>query len=173
MGARFLISSQTLASSAATVTFSSIPATYTDLVLRVSVRSDNSSTNSKDLMVTLNNDTASNYSRTSLDANASAVSTTRQTTTRILTPDIVTTALNTANTFGVTDIYIPLYGVSQNKQVSVFGAKEQNDNLYAYINSGAGLWRNTATITSVEIFLSSANFVSGSTFYLYGISKTN
>ena len=36
-----LITSQTLASSAASVTFSSIPSTYTDLVLRVSARTDN------------------------------------------------------------------------------------------------------------------------------------
>ena len=65
---RILISSQTLGSSAASVTFSSIPATYTDLVLKVSVRSDVAAT--ADTLFMQFNSITSGYSETNLYANS-------------------------------------------------------------------------------------------------------
>ena len=68
-----LISSNTLTSSAASVTFSSIPATYTDLVLRISARSDRVSTTDR-LRLTFNSDTATNYSNITLVGDGAAAS---------------------------------------------------------------------------------------------------
>jgi hypothetical protein len=60
-----LISSQVLGSNTASITFSSIPGTYTDLTLRVSARSDDAG--QMDYLVTrFNSDSATNYSNTSL-----------------------------------------------------------------------------------------------------------
>lgn len=164
-----LISAQTLASSAASVTFSSIPATYTDLVLRVSARTDQSGV-SVSTIVTINGDTATNYSRIILQGNGSAASSSSSSSaanTRILTQG--TTA--TASTFGNTEIYIPSYTVSQNKPFSSFVVTETNATATDML-AQAHLWRNTAAITSIVFSLSAGNFVSGSSFYLYGIKNS-
>lgn len=63
-----LISSNTLTSSAASVTFSSIPATYTDLVLRISSRTDAAGATAT-VAAQFNGDTTSaNYSETNLNS---------------------------------------------------------------------------------------------------------
>jgi hypothetical protein len=71
-----LIESQVLGSSAASVTFSSIPATYTDLVLKVSVRS-NRAAGFDNIDIRFNGDSASNYSRTIISGNGEEVSSSR------------------------------------------------------------------------------------------------
>ena len=174
MGARFLISSQTLTSSAATVTFSSIPATYTDLVLRVSSRSDRSASAFEEITMVINGDTASNYSTTYMQGDgttATSVRTTSATDARLKFSSEGVSA--TANTFASVDIYIPSYTASQNKPFGLFSAQENNTTA-AYLLGTALLWRNTAAITSISLStVFAANFVTGSSFYLYGISKTN
>jgi len=64
-----LIESQVLGSSAASVTFSAIPATYTDLVLRYSARHNNAFSISQ-VLITFNGDTAANYSETVVYGNS-------------------------------------------------------------------------------------------------------
>ena len=75
----------------------------------------------------------------------------------------------TSNTFATAEIYIPSYRVSQHKQISMDSATENNATT-AYRAVDAGLWRSTAAITSIE--LDGSNFVSGSSFYLYGIKNS-
>ena len=78
-------------------------------------------------------------------------------------------ATATANTFSNAELYIPSYTASQNKPASFFGAQEDNSTT-ANIFLLANLAQITATISSIGMVLnSSANFVSGSSFYLYGI----
>ncbi len=57
------IASATLAASTSSITFSSIPATYTDIVV---VINDINSTGSFDTNIRFNGDSGSNYSRTGL-----------------------------------------------------------------------------------------------------------
>jgi hypothetical protein len=167
-----LISSNVLASSAASVTFSSIPATYTDLVVRASIRSDRAAVNDG-LFLTFNSDTASVYSATSLYVNNSTtVLSGRANGTPSDTFYYYTDGANaTSNTFSNTELYIPSYTASQNKPLSLTSMAEGNTTNFS-MGANAGLWRNTAAMTSINIVsFVGANFVTGSSFYLYGIKK--
>ena len=163
-----LISSNVLTTTQASVTFSSIPATYTDLVLRVSAR-DSSDTPISTLTMTFNSDTATNYSETVLDGSGSAASSSRTTSVNADARVMIQPSTYTASTFGSFELYIPNYLVSANKPYSYFGITENNATA-SYIRTNAALWRNTAAITSISM-VAPVNFVSGSSFYLYGISN--
>jgi hypothetical protein len=167
-----LISSQTLASSAASVTFSSIPSTYKDLVLKVSGRSDASGITYDDLTIRPNNNSSVVYSYTALVGTGSGGAGSSNGSIQNLGVDLysLTGATATASTFGNAEIYIPSYTVSQNKPWSVFGVSETNATA-ANMAAVANLWRNTAAISSLILGLNNGtNFVSGSSFYLYGIN---
>ena len=168
-----LISSNVLASSAASVTFSSIPATYTDLVLRLSVRSSKSDTD--DYMMMQFNSITSGYSETTLYANSTPTPASwGQTGLSAVGGSqyfIITGNTATASTFSNVEYYIPSYAVSQNKPVSGMTTPE-NSNTTKYVpRVMAALMSNTATISGITFTLGSSNFMSGSSFYLYGISN--
>lgn len=167
-----LIASNTLSSSAASVTFSSIPNTYTDLVIRQTVRSTNSGQYSAPYLIRFNG-TTTGYSNTFISANTGtpAVGSGRYTGTSYLYAGWENAASAGANTFSVDEIYIPSYTASQNKPLSIFNRTEDNTTLtYGWVN--AGLWSNTAAITSISIFPSGGNWASGSSFFLYGIKNS-
>ena len=167
-----LISSNVLTTTAASITFSAIPATYTDLVLRMSARSAASS-DTDGFTIKFNGSSAAEYSYTTLSGNGASASSSRDFGNAAgYYSETVNGSTSTSNTFGNTAIYIPSYTASQNKPISTFGASEINSASGSYIQSLADLWRNTAAITSITITNGSAtNFVSGSSFYLYGISN--
>ena len=168
-----LIQSQTLASSAASVTFSAIPATYTDLVLKASARSDAAGTDDG-ITIVLNSDTSSNYSQTWISGSGSAAATNRSSSAAKFGAAgwiMIDTSGNTTNTFSNTEFYIPSYTVAQSKPMS-FDTRLENNSTLAYITTTAGLWSNTATISTILLALASGgNYVTGSSFYLYGISN--
>jgi len=161
-----LISSNVLSSSAASVTFSSIPATYTDLVLRVSARGDNTGLL---LEMTLNSAT-STYSNTLLLGDGATASSTRNTGQAYLRAGYVNPSGSTASTFSSGEIYIPNYTSTTNKAMSSLGMTENNATT-AYIANYANLWQTSSAITSISLQVTGQNFVSGSSFYLYGISN--
>ena len=165
-----LISSNVLSSSAASVTFSAIPATYTDLVVRLSARTD-AATVTPGAIMRLNGDTATNYSFIALEGSGTAASSALVGTLNYINIGRVDGASATADTFGSGEVYIPSYTASQNKPVSAVGMGETNATA-ATMAANAGLWRNTAVITSVSIITGSGNFLSGSSFYLYGIKNS-
>jgi len=167
-----LISSQVLASSAASVTFSSIPATYTDLVVRASARDTGAGTTA--WLQGKWNTSTSGYSETYLTGNGSAAASGRVGSQTVwgasgyISSDA---AGNTASTFGSTEIYIPNYAAATAKPQSVFSVQESNSaSTGVIISSMAMLWNNTATISSILI-QASGTFDIGSSFYLYGISN--
>ena len=164
-----LISSNTLSGTASSVTFSNIPGTYTDLILKMSVRTEDSS-----IWAAINltfNGASTNYSWRYMGANGSGVNAASGTDTSYIVNRFVGGNTATANTFSSGELYIPSYTVSQNKPVSGFQTTENNATA-SYMMTLAGLWRNTAAITSITMVPDSGpNFMSGSSFYLYGISK--
>lgn len=166
-----LIASNVLGSSAASVTFSSIPSTYTDLVLRISARAD--TTGPKNLGFTFNTDTSTNYSQTYVQGDGSAASSGRfstQATNRVM--NAITGTDYTSNTFGSVEIYIPDYLSSANKPNSAFGTTE-NDSTSSTISATANLWRGTTAINQIVLALGGGgNFISTSSFYLYGIKNS-
>ena len=78
----------------------------------------------------------------------------------------------TANTFGNHIIYIPNAFGSSYKSVSIDAVSETNATT-AYSNIVAGLWSNSAAITSVALTEPNggSNFATNSTAYLYGVSN--
>ena len=166
-----LISSNVLTSSAASVTFSSIPATYTDLVLRISARGSGVSSNALQVYIQANGDSANNYSTTILLGNSSTVSSFSFAPDSAFIYFYIPQSGSTANTFSNNEIYIPSYTAGQNKPASGFGVAENNSSSanQATIDAAASLYRSNTAISSLSI--GGANFVSGSSFYLYGISS--
>ena len=63
------------------------------------------------------------------------------------------------------------YTSAANKPVSVFGVTENNATS-STIAIRSGLWGNTAVITEINFYPAGNNFVSGSSFYLYGIKSS-
>ena len=168
MAATFtLISSVTVGSGgAANMEFTSIPATYTDLVVKISQRADG--TNSYPNMRF--NNTSSNYSIRYLYGNGSTTSSSTGNTTyfELLGAEGPT---QTSNTFTNQEIYIPNYASSNYKSISVDTVSENNAT-FAETAFVAGLWSDTAAITSILLRPTGAtNFVQYSTAYLYGISN--
>jgi len=162
-----LIQAQTLSSSQSSVTFSSIPATYTDLVLRGSARGSNAAVSTQ-LGIRYNNNTGTIYSNTYLIGNGAAASSSNVSANN---GDEVNNAVSgntaTANTFGSFEVYIPNYAGSTNKPISWFTAMETNATT-AYITSAASLFASTTAISSLVINYNQS-LLSGSSFYLYGI----
>lgn len=170
-----LISSNVLASSAASVTFSSIPSTYTDLVLRMSVRTDISGTDGF-MYVHLNGDTTTtNYSDTWIQGDGASATSSRITTSTGYPGALiegVTGSTATANTFSNIETYIPSYLVAQKKQFSSFGVGENNATT-AYMRATAHLYQPTTAVSSILLApQGGTNFVSGCSFYLYGVKNS-
>ena len=167
-----LISSNVLSSSAASVTFSAIPSTYTDLVLRMSARSDAAGVWGDALNLQFNNDTTTKYSITTLEGNGSVAYSSRMSNDNRIRFISIDTAGNTSNTFTSLELYFPSYTAAQNKPSSISMAAE-NNTTEAYQGAWANLYRSTSAITEIKLFMISASsFVSGSSFYLYGIKNS-
>ena len=162
------IATVSLGSGTASIEFTSIPATYTDLLVKYSLRTDRADTVSA-LRLTFNN-SATSYSNRMIEGNgASAASYTGGSTYIDLGYASASTA--TASTFNNHELYIPNYASSNNKSVSIDAVQENNTST-AYANLIAGLWSNSAAITSIKVVPSTAvNFVQYSTATLYGILK--
>ena len=168
-----LIASNTLNSSAASVTFSAIPNTFTDLVVRVSARSNDTyggTAFSDNFYITLNSLT-SNYSQTILNGNGAAASSSRASSQARFSYTNMVSGGNTSNTFSSVEIYIPSYTSSHGKPISTFAADENNTTT-AYIKSIAYLQTATAAISSITMNPNFGSFVSGSSFFLYGIKNS-
>ena len=168
-----LISSNVLTTSAASVSLSAIPSTYTDLVVRISGRSSNSGSITENINMTYNNSSGS-YSVTWLRGeNAGLAASGRGTnTSAIFFAGNVSGSTATADTFGSAEIYIPSYTVSQNRPSSHFSVSESNATNGPTIYAAAGLRSNTTAVSSIEFTLSGgSSYASGSSFYLYGISN--
>jgi hypothetical protein len=156
---------------ASSIDFTSIPATYTDLVIKLSSRtSDTTGNDSSAIALQFNGDTTSSYQRRTLYGDGGAVGSTNASTTEMRI-GFTDTNGNTANTFGNCEIYIPNYAGSTYKSVSVDAVTEANVAQFIYAALVAGLWSNTAAITSIKLYAPSYNFVQHSTASLYGIKK--
>jgi hypothetical protein len=171
-----LISSNVLSSTAASVTFSAIPSTYTDLVLRWSARTDyNSGYGDTDAQVNLrfNADSTTKYSYVYVRGNgASASSSYNLNNTSLFLSNAATSVSATSNSFNSAEIYIPNYLSTGSKPLSSITAQETNATT-AYLVGLAGLYRGTSAISELSLTpQSSSNFVSGSSFYLYGIKNS-
>lgn len=161
------ISSVTVGSGgAATISFTSIPQTYTDLKLVISARSTRA-TNADDMILTLNSSTA-NFTGKYLNGNGSN----GNTGTFLRFAGTIPGTSSSASVFGNGELYIPNYASSNFKSYRVDSVSE-NNGVEAYQMMIAGLWSDTAAITSVGLSSNNgANFAEYSTATLYGIKSS-
>lgn len=148
-----LIQSQTTSGSSTTaITFSSIPQTFTDLVLVVNGTVVSGGT---DLKYTFNSDTGTNYSRIAMYGSGSSVFVARD----VSQTGTNTGYLGTSNTSNILN-FLDYSNTTTYKNIigRVGGA-----NLYL------GLWRSTAAVSSITLTTVSSSYSSGCTFKLYGI----
>ena len=165
-----LISSVTVGSGgAASIDFTSIPSTYTDLLVKLSGRSSRSAAVGEEFYLTFNGSTA-NYSEKQARGDGSTAigqSFSGSSIQQVAQPG----AGATANTFGNWEFYIPNYAGSNVKSISLDGVTENNaTQSYTYLE--AGFWADTAAITSIKISAGSYLAVQYSTAYLYGIKNS-
>ena len=163
-----LIASVTVgAGGAASIDFTSIPATYTDLVIKYSGRT-NAGTTGNDLLISLNGSTA-NFTHRRLQGSGSGTPASYNGATGNVAVDEGQTA--TGSTFSNIEIYIPNYAGSTNKSISG-DAVTENNGTEAYAFIGAVLWSQTAAINRITLTPYSGSIVQFSTAYLYGISNS-
>jgi hypothetical protein len=169
-----LIASVTVGSGgASTISFTSIPATYTDLVVKYSLRStanDSGGSTPIDVRLTFNG-SGSGYSERMLYGTGSSAASAATSGSYINWAGTQTNNSQTASTFASNDMYIPNYAGSTNKSVSVDGVQENNATAAAS-RLTAILWSNTAAITSLQLAPDYGNFAQYSTAVLYGINKS-
>ena len=164
-----LIAKNVLGSSTSSVTFGSIPATFDDLWLMATARSDRSASDGDTIKARFNG--AAN------DANLStrglyAYTTPQSQSLSEARIGLACSTGHTSNTFASTEVYIPNYAGSTNKSMSSFATTEDNTTTNSLIAVYASLWQDTSAITQITMFPGyGTNFVTGSSFYLFGITK--
>ena len=161
------------AAGASSVTFSNIPQTgYTDLVVKGSVRSGYSGSQRASVDISLIfNSTSSGYSSRLLQGNyavAPSGESASNSGSSIVWGGLAADGDDTANVFSNFEVYIPNYTSSNYKSVSIDEVVENNAS-NSTTSMSAGLWSNTAAITSMNFSVSS--ILQYSSFYLYGIAK--
>jgi hypothetical protein len=167
-----LIASSTVgAGGAASIDFTSIPSTYTDLCVKLSVRSANASVYD-DIIFRYNNDsTSGRYSYKTLFSDGSSTFSNANTSASFGFLGRPNAATSTSNTFTSFDLYIPNYAGSTQKSSSLDYAMENNATA-SQMGMFANLYNQTSAITSIKFEnFSSANFVQYSTAYLYGVKN--
>lgn len=152
------LASTTLGSAAASVTFSSISGSYTDLVVIINSKI---TVGDQGIRFRFNSDSGSNYSFTYLGGNGTTASSGRQSN-----KTGVDLGNADATNFNPTIVHIQNYANTTTYKTAIGRTNVPALYLYAYV----GLWRSTSAITSIVIDGNSGiNFASGSTFTLYGI----
>jgi hypothetical protein len=150
------IATTTLTSSSASVTFSSIPQTYTDLVVvmnaivNVSPAFHNTS---------FNGDTATNYSTTWIVGDGSSAASARQANNSVI-------AGFAANPEALYILNIMNYSNTTTFKSTLARTSNVNTSISAAL---VGLYRSTSAINSITIAGSNNNYSAGTTATLYGI----
>ena len=165
-----LLKSVTVGAGGATsISFTSIPSTFTDIVFKMSVRITRSGYVGDIMNVSFNGSSTNETSRRLEGAGSGSAS---AASNSLLLVYQGSTTDATASTFGNGEFYIPNYAGSNNKSASNDGVSENNGTT-AYAGMAANLWSNTAAITSVEFTPDSgSNFVQYSSIYMYGIKSS-
>jgi hypothetical protein len=154
------IATQTLGSAAASITFSSIAASWTDLRVVIVATADTATRN----QITFNSDSGSNYSRTYLFGNGSATSTGTNSNGTLITADAGSISTTIPQL-----ISINLFSYAGSTYKSILWDAANDNNGSGNVYTGVGLWRNTAAITSITLTAGGNNYAIGTKATLYGI----
>ena len=148
------IASTTAAGGSTSVTLSSIPATYTDLVLVAS----GSNSAQTDFKVRFNSDTNTNYSNTALYSDGSTTSSFKESNVTFCSLQFASSGTNiiTINNYSNTTTYKSILS---------------RINVTPYVMAIVSLYRSTSAINSITCFVTSGSYNAGTTFTIYGILK--
>jgi hypothetical protein len=157
---------------AASMDFTSIPSTYTDLVIYHSCRVNDASV-AADMNIQFNSDTGANYSFRRLTGDGSnPASGSGSSNALFYLAGLGNGTTATANSFSNTMVYIPNYTASTQKSGSYDGVAENNATA-GFDHLGAVIYTGTSAITSIKLRAYSGNTIlQYSTATLYGISKS-
>jgi hypothetical protein len=153
------LATTTLGSTSSSVTFSSIPATYRDLIVVVA----GTTSGAVGVALRFNSDSGSNYSYVLMDGYGSG------------SPASSSSASDTSLNIGVlgngqgsTRYQVMDYSATDKHKTAL----NRTDAIsWAGVRAGAGRWANTSAITSVQVFTNGVNtFSSGTSFSLYGVA---
>lgn len=154
------IATTTLGSAASSITFSSIPSTYTDLRLVLTA----TNTASLDLNLTYNGDTATNYSFTRVNGNGSVAASSTSSSQNYIRANFFTMAASEPYLLTM-DLFS--YAGSTYKTCLISNAEDRNGT--GGVCARVALWRSTSAITNITFTTSTSTFATGTTATLYGI----
>lgn len=152
------IATTTLSSAASSITFSSIPSTYTDLRMIMV----GTATNGSSILFNYNSDTGNNYSRILLQGNGTAASSSSQSNTD---GNYAGTWYSSYPCFTTIDL-MSYAGSTYKTNLITTNADINGSGNIRYI---VGLWRSTSTINSITFSIYLDTFNAGTTATLYGI----
>ena len=163
------------AGGAATVTFSSIPSTYTHLQIRILARYTGTQNSGAPMYVRFNSDTGSNYSFHRVlgyaNQSSSGVAAAGYATQTYMQAGYTSGGSTTANMFSgqIVDI-LDYANTNKYKTIKSLGGYDTNtDTGYTSIGLYSGNWQSTSAVTSVTIIPDTDNWAQYSSFALYGI----
>ena len=159
------IATNTLGSDTSTVTFSSIPSTYTDIRIVVSSRCTGAQNSSAmDALAYYNTDQSTNYSQTQMYGNGSSAGSNRSTS--ITYSYVGVTSNASGNDWPMFTFDIMNYSNTTTYKTTLARVNSPASVTFARVT----LWRSTAAITSITLYPeASLSFKAGSTFTIYGI----
>ena len=162
-----LIATTTVGSGgAANIEFTSIPQTFTDLKVVMSARSNTVDASSGYYFDVFLNGVSANRSGRFLQGDGSLIA------SGIYTPwGVYSSGDMTASVFSNGEMYIPNYTGSAYKSLSIDTVQENNATLSRAVLV-AGLWSDTAAVTSITLTAAAGLFVQHSSASLYGISNS-
>lgn len=149
------IATTTLGSTTASYTFTSIPSTYTDLVLVVS----GTSTAGDAVCFQLNGDSSAGYSATNMVGDGSTAYSQRATSNTFSYTGGIGTVMGTVITH--------FMNYSNTTTYKTFIARSSVSN--SVVISTVSRWPSTAAINSIKVLLTGNSFASGTAITLYGI----
>jgi len=153
---------------ASSITFSSIPSTYTHLQIRAMARSTESGSTNTNAFFQFNGDTGSNYSEHQLAGDGSSASGSAGTSQVWAYTGLTTGNSSSANMYGafIVDVLDYANG-NKNKTIKTLSGNDQNGSGYVLFRSGA--WYSTSAISSIVITPGGGSWQQYSSFALYGV----
>jgi hypothetical protein len=164
------ISTLTLSVDTQVISLTSIPNTYTDLILKADTRSSATGGSFNTVYVNFNADYSTLYSLTYLQGITGSTYSARTSSQGGAAAAVTATSSATSNIWSAIELYIPNYAGSNYKTSMVSVGGPTNTTVYE-VWQASMLYRSTSAISSVQLdsFSSSIKFLAGSTFTLYGI----
>lgn len=166
------IATTTLGSDTPSTAFTSIPSTYTDLILVAFVR-DTSTGTYPGFNIQFNADFSGStaYSWTRIEGNGSSAASSGVSNTGSIQLGLITSANGSysSGAFATVTAHIQNYSNSTTYKTAL-GRSSSDGAGFGNAAANVGLWRNTAAINRIDL-TGSAGFKAGSTFTLYGVKS--